>query len=123
MEPGITRQVQAGLPCALFTNSLVRFSTARGRIPLLLVYFLFGLQHSWHAVMSQFSFTPRQRGGFFEMGLISNEETPFLAFLSQLGDSKMIRVLLKLLLRLVSAGLESFFYFEEEQERNTVPES
>lgn len=69
-------------------------------------------------------FSLRQLGGFFEMGIFSNEETPFLAFLSQLGNSKIIRVILKLLLNKVSPGLESSFYFEEtEQERNINPES
>lgn len=109
--------------CSVYQQFSTNCLSARCRILLLLIYFLFGFQHSWHAVMFPFSFALRQRGGFFEMGLISNEQTPFLAFLSQLGDSKMIWVLLKLLLRLVSAGLESFFYFEEEQERNRVPES
>lgn len=74
--------------------------------------------------MFQFSFSPRQLGGFFEMGLISNEETLFLAFLSQLRNSKIIWVILKLLLNKVSPGSESSFYFEEtEQERNINPES
>lgn len=67
--------------------------------------------------MFQFSFSPRQLGGFFGMGLISNEETPFLAFLSQLGNSKIIWVILKLLLNKFSPGSESFFYFEEQNKK------